>query len=578
MKSTIIPVLLTAILAGLLPVPSCAESMVVQWEKIYNGLGNGLDRAHDLAVDGEGNVVVTGESDGSTGKSDVYTAKYAASDGRLLWQRRYNGPANSWDGGERLALDTEGNVIVTGYSYSAHPDIYTAKYAAANGALLWERRYNSPSDGYDYVGGMALDSAGDVIVTGFAGDYYTAKYASSNGALLWQKFYTSNGRIGTPYEHAFVAFDLSDNVIVARKKYRVINGEEIYTGNIEKYAAATGALLWSAPQDYAVSGLVMDSAGNVLITGVVFEVNNIHTIRTAKYAAIDGMLVWDESYDLTAGNNFALSTIKLDGNGDAVITGISHDPAPNFRIYNSVKYAGADGQLVGQDQTRFSFPANLLDVKVDGAGNLFVTGYYYSSGGNHDIFTAKYASGSGALLWDMRYNGTGNRNDYGDKLLVDRSGSVIVIGRTSTEPGGTVGSDYYTVKYSPVDLDLDDDGLLDSWETAHFGSTAGQSALDDSDGDGAVELLELAFGTDPLKPNAGAGPAVVVEGGYLTTTITKQPGVTYLVQTSATPGAGFSATGTTVLADTASTLKVRDNVLIGTQPARFLRVQVTAAP
>ena len=40
----------------------------------------------------------------------------------------------------------------------------------------------------------------------------------------------------------------------------------------------------------------------------------------------------------------------------------------------------------------------------------------------------------------------------------------------------------------------------------------------------------------------------------------------------------FSSATTTVLLDTATTLKVRDNVLIGTPPARFLRVKVTAAP
>ena len=76
----------------------------------------------------------------------------------------------------------------------------------------------------------------------------------------------------------------------------------------------------------------------------------------------------------------------------------------------------------------------------------------------------------------------------------------------------------------------------------------------------------------------GATPAVIIEAGYLTTTITKQTGVTYLVQTAPTLDAAFSATSTTVLTDTDTTLKVRDNLQVGTQPARFLRVKVTAAP
>ena len=62
----------------------------------------------------------------------------------------------------------------------------------------------------------------------------------------------------------------------------------------------------------------------------------------------------------------------------------------------------------------------------------------------------------------------------------------------------------------------------------------------------------------------------------------KQPGVTNEVQSAgsllpALPDS-FSATSTTVLINDATTLKVRDNVLITTAPGRFLRVKVTAAP
>lgn len=159
--------------------------------------------------------------------------------------------------------------------------------------------------------------------------------------------------------------------------------------------------------------------------------------------------------------------------------------------------------------------------------------------------------------------------------MADSAGNVIMAGGSTGSAGNL---DFYTVKYAAVDLDLDDDGLLDSWEIAHFGNIAAHTALDDTDGDGAVELLELAFGTDPLAPGSVPAPAVVNEAGYLTTTITKQPCVRYVVETGGALETGFSATSTTVLTDTATTLKVRDNVPIGAQPKRFLRVQVTAVP
>jgi hypothetical protein len=49
-----------------------------------------------VAVDGSGNVIVTGESRGNGTGPDYYTAKYAATDGAVLWEKRYDGPASRY--------------------------------------------------------------------------------------------------------------------------------------------------------------------------------------------------------------------------------------------------------------------------------------------------------------------------------------------------------------------------------------------------------------------------------------------------------------------------------------------------
>jgi hypothetical protein len=126
--------------------------------------------------------------------------------------------------------------------------------------------------------------------------------------------------------------------------------------------------------------------------------------------------------------------------------------------------------------------------------------------------------------------------------------------------------------------DGDTDGLLDSWKLTYWPTTTGHGPLDDEDKDGYVNLLELAFGLNPTLPNPGGLPALTEEGGYLTMTITKQPGASYEIQSAATLPGPYSAASTTVLINNSTTLKVRDNVLISTPPARFMRVQVTAAP
>src|SRR5207248_1340370 len=148
-----------------------------------NGPANSADSARAVAVDVSGNVVVTGYSFGNGGGYDYYTAKYAAADGALLWQQRYNGAANSDDPASAVAVDGSGNVVVAWYSVNGSSyDYYTAKYAAADGALPWQQRYNGPANGADLASAVAVDGSGNVVVTGYSSgngngyDYYTAKY------------------------------------------------------------------------------------------------------------------------------------------------------------------------------------------------------------------------------------------------------------------------------------------------------------------------------------------------------------------------------------------------------------------
>src|SRR5205085_12216268 len=66
-------------------------------------------------------------------------------------------------------------------------DCYTARYAAGNGTLLWEQRYNSPGSGEDYPSpahGLALDRNGMIAVAGTsAGDYLTIVYLETLPAI-----------------------------------------------------------------------------------------------------------------------------------------------------------------------------------------------------------------------------------------------------------------------------------------------------------------------------------------------------------------------------------------------------------
>jgi hypothetical protein len=160
-------------------------SGVQQWVAIYNGPGNSVDYAYSLAVDGSGNVYVTGESRGSGTAQDYATIKYNSS-GVQQWVQRYNGPGNDHDEATSLAVDGSGNVYVTGESRSgttsSTTDYATIKYNSS-GVQQWVQRYNGPGNNSDYALSLAVDGSGNVCVTGTSVgsgtdyDYATIKYS-----------------------------------------------------------------------------------------------------------------------------------------------------------------------------------------------------------------------------------------------------------------------------------------------------------------------------------------------------------------------------------------------------------------
>ena len=468
----------------LLPTPAAkAQGVVEKWVQRYNGPagpGNNYDSATAVAVDGAGNVVVTGSSYGSY--DDYYTAKYAATDGALMWEKRYV-RLSSQDIARAIAVDGLGNVVVTGFS---HGDWHTLKYAAVNGALLWEKRYSGPANAYDDAVAVAVDTFGNVVVTGTsAEDFYTVKYAAADGALLWEKRY--NGPANGSDWAAAVTVDASDNVVVTGYSLGTSTYFDFYTA---KYAAADGALLWEkryngpANSDDFASAMAVDGFGNVVVTGSSRSYFGDRDFYTVKYAAADGAPLW-ESRKERLNSQDEPSAVAVDGSGNVVVTGSFNGGGYGLISYTA-RYGTSDGTLLWE---KYNYEeSSTSSVAVDTIGNVVVTGTSY-----YDYYTAKYAASSGALLWEKRYNGPGDYQEHMEgrkQLALTPDGGVVV---TGTSHSGT-DYDYATVKYGP------EFSLIESWRQIHFGTTSnsGNAAdLFDFDKDGLVNLIEFAFGLNP---------------------------------------------------------------------------------
>ncbi len=188
----------------------------IQWNTFLGG--SGLDSASAMAVDSSGNILVVGTSNATwgspvsafTNNRDTYAAKLNAS-GTLLWHTFLGG--NGDDFGKGIAVDGSGNAYVAGDStvawgspiraYDSSGDAFAAK-VNLSGALQWMTFLGGSDD--DSGEDIALDSNGNVYVTGLSlatwgsplrvytslGDAFVAKLTSA-GALTWNTFLGGSG-------------------------------------------------------------------------------------------------------------------------------------------------------------------------------------------------------------------------------------------------------------------------------------------------------------------------------------------------------------------------------------------------
>ncbi|MCX6724098.1 MAG: SBBP repeat-containing protein [Candidatus Staskawiczbacteria bacterium] len=391
-----------------------------------------------------------------------------------------------------VTVDTSGNVYAVGYSdttwgspirgYSAQEDAFVAKLSST-GSIVWNTFLGG--SGYDDGYGIAVDSSGNVYVTGKSdgtwgspiveptggNNYFIAKL-NVTGSLVWNTFLSNTN---VPQTTA-ISLDTSGNIYVVGSASSTW-GSPILPWISAQYSYAfaaklsnNGNLIWNTffgggtrKYNYG-KGVVVDSSGNIYIIGY-------------------GNATWGTPVRIYAANQDAW-VVKLTNTGTLAWS----------------TFLGGSGNDYG------------AGVAVDGTGNVYVAGYSDATWGSplqlynssNDIFVAKLDS-AGTMTWNTFLGGI--QGDIGTGIILDNSNSVYITGYSNATWGSPLRAYYGQAATTDVCVaKLNNSGSL-LWNTflGDSGSDKGQAIVSDTTGNIYVGGVSSAtWESPPIAHTVGA--------------------------------------------------------------------------
>jgi cysteine-rich repeat protein len=358
-----------------------------------DGAGNTLHWAEDIAVDGAGNVYVTGRFSDNVFQIDPNGVITEIMNGRG------DGAGNTLDLALEVAVDGSGNVYVTG---GVSDNVFQIDL---NGVVTEIIDASAGGEGpLDFPLAIAADGSGNVYIAGLGSD--NAFRVEPNGTIT-KIIDASAGGAGTLNSPEGIAVDGSGNVYVAGavsdNAFR-IDSNGVVTEIIDASAGGAGTL--NNP-----SGIAADGSGNVYVSGGLsdnaFQIDPNGVITEIIDASGDGL-----------GNTLNLpNDIAAGASGNVYLAGGISDNVflidPNG-VITEIMDASAGG-------------AGTLDnpegIAVDAWGNVYVAG---SRGDN--AFKIHLSCGNGALeLGEECDDGNGEDGDgCSAHCLIESCGDGIV--------------------------------------------------------------------------------------------------------------------------------------------------------
>ena len=383
----------TSVDADLLVVKLDARGNMV-WQRRVDGPGASEDLASAIALDSAGDVYVTGRTHDPAGSVDVYTLRLSGIDGTIVWEVATDGNAGSLDEGRDVAIAPDGAVYVTGTSFNENGDrdFLTLKFDAG-GQALWRSRNKGPglgTDADDVADFVALHPAGDVIIGGF----------SQNAAI--------------PPEDVWVL----------------------------RLGAIDGAEQWSYRYDGGLEdtpkALVLDDRGDVYVAADTQQTGR--KLLSLKLDGATGAELW--AYVDDPGGRDLMRAVAVHPNGDPIFTARSDPDGDESNTNDDVfttRRQSLDGAVVWSSRfgdSDFGAKEEPEDLVIEPDGTIWVTGARVTAGEGLDVMVLELRELDGTARCVGSFSGPALGSDFGLRLHLGADGSRFLAGELDSASDG----------------------------------------------------------------------------------------------------------------------------------------------
>ncbi|GAB4291962.1 MAG: hypothetical protein Kow0068_17220 [Marinilabiliales bacterium] len=362
------------------------------------------------------------------GNYDILVAKYD-SDGDLQWQQQYNGAANSDDAGTGLYVDGSYNVYVTGTvaTSSTNRDIITIKYNSS-GTQQWLETYDSNS--FDSGGGIIVESNGNVYVTGltydngYDSDVITIKNNSSGDeqwATTWDHNNLNDGGVKLAFSDTMVIVSIVAQHTTTTYKYEVLRLGKVSGNLVNGTVSGTSSTGINEAFD-----MVIDDSGNIYIAGATPVTGQGYDYCVIKLNSNLG-ISWERTYNGNDDLDDMARGIKVDGSGNVYVTGYSTTSSQGKDIV-TIKYnSNGTQQWVETYNDEYDGDDEAFAMAIDNYSNIYITGYTMTDVDQLDSYTAKYDT-DGDMIWSINMDGEAHLNDKTTNITIDTDSNIVITG------------------------------------------------------------------------------------------------------------------------------------------------------